>query len=28
VSGRNVGQSNTVSLGLMYRFHVYGRPTP
>jgi hypothetical protein len=28
VTGRNVGQSNTVSLGLVYRFHLLGRPTP
>ena len=28
VTGRNVGQSNTVSLGLVYRFYLLGRPTP
>ena len=28
VTGRNVGQSNTLSLGLVYRFHLFGRPTP
>ena len=28
VLGRNVGQSDTVSVGLMYRFHLFGRPTP
>jgi hypothetical protein len=28
VTGRNVGQSRTVSLGLVYRFHLLGRPTP
>ena len=28
VTGRNVGQSHTVSLGLVYRFYLLGRPTP
>jgi len=28
VTGRNVGQSHTVSLGLVYRFALLGRPTP
>lgn len=28
VTGRNVGQSNTVSVGLVYRFYLLGRPTP
>ena len=28
VMGRNVGQSHTVSLGLVYRFYLLGRPTP
>ena len=28
VTGRNVGQSQTVSLGLVYRFYLLGRPTP
>jgi hypothetical protein len=28
VAGRNVGQSNTVSVGVMYRFALLGRPTP
>jgi hypothetical protein len=28
VSGRNVGQSHTVSFGLVYRFALLGRPTP
>lgn len=28
VSGRNVGQSHTVSIGLVYRFALLGRPTP
>jgi hypothetical protein len=28
VTGRNVGQSHAVSLGLVYRFALLGRPTP
>ena len=28
VAGRNVGQSDTVSVGVMYRFALLGRPTP
>ena len=28
VTGRNVGQAHTVSLGLVYRFALFGRPTP
>jgi hypothetical protein len=28
VAGRNVGQSNTVSVGVMYRFALHGRPQP
>jgi hypothetical protein len=28
ILGRNVGQSQTVSIGVTYRFHLFGRPTP
>jgi hypothetical protein len=28
VDGRNVGQATTFTAGLLYRFRVYGRPTP
>jgi hypothetical protein len=28
IAGRNVGQSTTLTVGLVYRFHVFGRPTP
>jgi hypothetical protein len=28
VTGRNVGQADTVSIGLVYRFRLLGRPTP
>lgn len=27
IDGRNVGQATTFTTGLLYRFHVYGRPT-
>jgi hypothetical protein len=28
ILGRNVGQAQTVSIGLTYRFHLFARPTP
>jgi hypothetical protein len=28
ITGRNVGQSSTASIGLVYRFRMIGRPTP